>query len=277
MICAVLGIALALPFGLSVLLHNAQQLSSGWDGATQISLFLKHDVPDSRGRALRQRVADMVEVADADFIPREDALAEFQRLSGFGDVLTALTSNPLPSVIVVWPARAQGGPEAIEELLTRLKRMPEVDVAQLDMQWVKRLYAIMAIVERGVQVLALLLALAVVLVVGNTIRLAIQNRREEIVVAKLIGATDAFIRRPFLYTGFWYGLFGATIAYVMITGTLIALREPVEVLSGLYRSEFHLAGLDLHSATVLLGTGILLGLLGSWLAVGRHLRAIEPS
>lgn len=274
---AVLGIALALPFGLSVLLQNAQQLSSGWDGATQISLFLKSELSEARGRAFHERLRERADVAEVQFIPREEALAEFQRLSGFGDILTALEDNPLPSVIVVRPSLAHAAPGAVEKLVRQLGAYPEVDSAQLDMQWVKRLYAIMDILQRGVQVLALLLALAVVLVVGNTIRLAIQNQRDEIVITKLIGGTDRFIRRPFLYTGFWYGVFGALIAYVLISTTLLALREPVQVLSGLYNSGFRLSNLDAGTSALLLVAGVVLGLLGSWLAVSRHLREIEPT
>jgi cell division transport system permease protein len=145
------------------------------------------------------------------------------------------------------------------------------------MQWVKRLYVIMELVRRGVVILAALLALAVLLVIGNTIRLAIQNRRDEIVVIKLIGGTDAFIRRPFLYTGFWYGLFGGVIAWLLVSLSLTILSEPVERLSGLYQSQFELTGLDATTTGMLIGSSILLGLAGSWLAVGRHLRDIEPT
>lgn len=274
MTSAVLGIALALPFGLSVLLDNAERLSSGWDGATQVSLFLEREVSEERGRRLSETLEERPDIAETTFISRGEALEEFQRMSGFGDVLDALESNPLPSVIVVRPTLKPGGVEALVE---GLKALPEVELAQLDMQWVKRLYAIMDIVERGVHILALLLALAVILVVGNTIRLAIENRRDEIVITKLIGGTDAFIRRPFLYTGFWYGFFGSILAYLMIVGALFALSEPVRVLSGLYDSGFRLAGLDAGTAGLLLGAGVLLGLIGSWLAVSRHLREIEPT
>ncbi|UCE90410.1 MAG: hypothetical protein JSW10_06260, partial [Pseudomonadota bacterium] len=153
----------------------------------------------------------------------------------------------------------------------------EVDLAQSDMQWIQRLYAIMDIVERGVGVLAILLAIAVVLVIGNTIRLAIQSRRDEIIVIKLIGGTDAFIRRPFLYTGFWYGLFGGIVAFALVNGAVAALSEPVERLAGLYRSEFDLGGLDWSGAALVALASVTLGLAGSWLAVGRHLRDIEPT
>lgn len=277
MTAAVIGIALALPTGLQVLLDNAQQLSQGWDGATQISLFLKSGVSDEQAKDTAGRLRLMRGIANVQFISKQEALDEFRRLSGFGDALKALDKNPLPSVIVVHPSTATSGIDATRALLGRLRALPEVDIAQLDMQWVKRLYAIMDIVHRGVGVMALLLGLAVVLVVGNTIRLAIQNRRDEIVIIKLIGGTNAFIRRPFLYTGFWYGLFGSIIAYVLVSGALMALGEPVRRLAGLYGSAFRLNTLDGGIMLALLGGGILLGLVGSWLAVGRHLRDIEPS
>ena len=277
MTTAVIGIALALPSGLHVVLQNAQQLSGGWDGAAQISLFLKRSVPEEEANRLARQIQKLPEVASVNYISRSEALQEFQRLSGFGDALEALKDNPLPSVLVIHPTANASTPAATEKLLQRLQGYPPVDVAQLDMQWVKRLYVIMELVRRGVVVLAALLALAVLLVVGNTIRLAIQNRRDEIVVMKLIGGTDGFIRRPFLYTGFWYGLFGGMIAWLLVSLSLSILRDPVERLTGLYQSQFELSGLDFTTTGMLIGTSILLGLAGSWLAVGRHLRDIEPS
>ena len=277
MTTAVIGIALALPSGLHVVLQNAQQLSGGWDGAAQISLFLKRSVPEEEANRLARQIQKLPEVASVNYISRSEALQDFQRLSGFGDALEALKDNPLPSVLVIHPTANASTPAATEKLLQRLQGYPPVDVAQLDMQWVKRLYVIMELVRRGVVVLAALLALAVLLVVGNTIRLAIQNRRDEIVVMKLIGGTDGFIRRPFLYTGFWYGLFGGVIAWLLVSLSLSILRDPVERLTGLYQSQFELSGLDFTTTGMLIGTSILLGLAGSWLAVGRHLRDIEPS
>ena len=277
MTAAVIGIALALPSGLHVVLQNAQQLSGGWDGAAQISLFLKRAVPNEEANRLARQIQKLPEVASVNYISRSEALQEFQRLSGFGDALEALKENPLPSVLVIHPTANASTPEATAKLLQRLQAYPPVDVAQLDMQWVKRLYVIMELVRRGVVVLAALLALAVLLVVGNTIRLAIQNRRDEIVVMKLIGGTDGFIRRPFLYTGFWYGLFGGVLAWLLVSLSMSILRDPVERLTGLYQSQFELSGLDVATTGMLIGTSILLGLAGSWLAVGRHLRDIEPT
>ncbi len=276
MTAAVIGIALALPTGLHVVLKSAQQLSGGWDGASQISLFLKQGTSDAQARKLSRQLEELPEIQAVSYISREEALSEFQRLSGFGDALKALKKNPLPAVLVIHPSLNNSGNATTERLLQQLRRDPRVDIAQLDVQWVKRLYAIMEIIRRGVYVLASLLAIAVLLVVGNTIRLAIQNRRDEIVIVKLIGGTDAFIRRPFLYTGFWYGLFGGIIAWLLVTVSMWILNEPVEKLAGLYQNSFSLNGLNIQTTGILLLSSVLLGLSGSWIAVGRHLREIEP-
>lgn len=276
MTAAVIGIALALPTGLHVLLKNVQQLSGEWNRTTQISVFLKPEITQTRAQDLQQRISRLPEIDQVYYISKQQALEEFQRLSGFGDALNALQDNPLPSVLVIQPVINLDKKSDSEKLINKLQRFDGVDIAQRDVQWVKRLYAIMDIVRRGVILLAIMLALAVLLVVGNTIRLAIQNRREEIIVTKLIGGTDAFIRRPFLYTGFWYGLFGGLIAILLVSFSLLLLQDPVEQLTILYQGTFQLDNMDFTTALNLLLVSILLGLSGSWLAVGRHLRDIEP-
>lgn len=277
MTVAVIGIALAMPAGLHVLLKNVQTVLSGWDSAAQVSLFLHKDTRESEALALADRLRQRPEIASVDYISAEQAMEEFRRLSGFGDALKALEENPLPPVLVVHPVLQQQNPAELQMLVSKLRTEHTVDLAQLDMQWVKRLYGLMDIGRRGVWVLASLLALAVLLVVGNTIRLAIQNRRDEIVITKLIGGTDAFIRRPFLYTGLWYGLLGGVIGFILVEASLWVLAGPVNSLAGLYNSGFRLAGMDFMTVGALLLGGMLLGLGGSWLAVGRHLRAIEPT
>jgi cell division transport system permease protein len=277
MTVAVIGIALAMPAGLHVLLINVQQVLSGWDSAAQLSLFLHHDTREAEALALAGRLRVRPGISSVEYISSEQAMKEFQSHSGFGEALSALEDNPLPPVLVVYPSIELQGPELLQQLRQELAGEREVEIAQLDMQWVKRLYALMDIGKRGVWVLAAMFALGVLLVVGNTIRLAIQNRRDEIVIIKLIGGTDAFIRRPFLYTGFWYGLLGGVIAFILVELALWLLSGPVNNLAALYSSEFRLASLDLTTAAALLCSGMLLGLCGSWLAVGRHLRAIEPT
>jgi cell division transport system permease protein len=165
----------------------------------------------------------------------------------------------------------------METLLARLGELPNVEYAQFDLAWLKRLYAILRIVERGVLILAALLAAGVVLVVGNTLRLGIENRRQEIEIAKLFGATDAFIRRPFLYSGLLYGALGGLIAWLLVWSCFMLLGEPVQRLTALYSSHYQLQTLNPLASMALVAGGALLGLLGSWLSVGRHLSAIEPS
>lgn len=276
MTCMVIGIALALPTGLHTLLKNAQQLSGGWESTAQISVFLKKKVTAAQAQKIKSDIESWHDVISVHYISRKQALKEFQALSGFGDALKALNTNPLPSVLIVKPQLSKNNEQATQALLTKIRTLRQTDKAQLDMQWVRRLYAIMNIVERGVQIMGFLLALAVLLVVGNTIRLAIQNRRKEIVVMKLIGGTDAFIRRPFLYTGFWYGLFGGIIAWLLVSFSMLSISSPIEKLTTLYQNQFELSNISLITTFILLGISILLGLTGSWFAVGRHLREIEP-
>lgn len=276
MTVAVLGIALALPAGFYTLLNNLQQLSGGWDGAARISLYLKSELHLNSARALADKLQTHQQIDSVRLIDQTLALEEFKALSGFGNALDALNQNPLPHVIVVTPSKDTESPQKIEQLIAEFDAVDEVDSAQLDLQWVKRLYTLMNLIQRGLLVVAVLLALAVVLVIGNTIRLDIQNRRSEIEVNKLIGATNAFIRRPFLYTGFWYGLFGGVTAGILVGLALGLLQGPARKLAVLYDSEFALLNLGFTNTAILLATAITLGLCGSWLAVGRHLRTINP-
>jgi cell division transport system permease protein len=277
MTAAVIGIALALPAGLYVLLDNLHRLSGSWDGQAGLSVFLRQEISEPAAQQLAGTLQDWPEVATATLVTPAEALAEFGQHTGFADVIGSLDENPLPAVLLVTPAGGHTGPAAASALQQRLQDLPETEQAQLDLQWVQRLSAILAIAKRGVLIVSCLLALAVLLVVGKTIRLEIQNRREEIVVTKLIGATNGFIRRPFLYSGIWYGIFGATIAWLMVEAGFFILADPVQRLAGLYQSDFSLETLPVLLLFVLLGGGILLGLLGSWLAVGRHLDDIEPA
>lgn len=272
----VIGIALALPSGLYVTLGNLQAVSHGWDGAAQISLFLHQNVKEVEGRKLVKKLSLRPDVHSAIYVSREQALKEFQELSGFGEVLDNLDSNPLPAVIIVQPADNKGSRDITETLLNELQGLAEVELAQLDLEWVQRLYTMMKLGQRMTTALALLLALGVLLIIGNTIRLSIENRRDEILVVKLVGGTDVFVRRPFLYTGFWYGLGGGVIAWLIVVLGLSWLSGPVAELADLYQSQFSLLGLGFIDTIGLWLTGAMLGLLGSWLAVSRHLGMIEP-
>jgi cell division transport system permease protein len=276
MTAAVIGIALALPGGLHLLVDNVRQLSSSWEGSASISLFLAEEVDDAQAETVRQQVARRADVAETRLIDRDQALQEFRRLSGFGEAIELLDHNPLPAVVLVRPAGSVQGADAVAGLARELQAFREIELAQVDLQWVERLGAITGTIERAVLILAALLAGAVLLIVGNTIRLEIQSRHSEIEIVKLVGGTDAFIRRPFLYEGLWYGLLGAVIGLVLVLGSLYLLDGPVKRLAGLYESEFTLAVIDPASLLGVVLGGPLLGLAGAWLAVGRHLAQIQP-
>jgi len=276
MTAAVIGIAIALPSGLHLLIDNVRSLSGTWEGASSISLFLEQTLTDQQAEQIRHTINLRNDVAEATLITKEGAMAEFRRLSGFGEALDLLDRNPLPAVVLVVPSAAHSSAEATGRLARQLEGYREIEMAQVDLQWVRRLDAIARTLERGVGVLAALLAAAVLLIIGNTIRLEIQNRQSEIEIVKLVGGTNAFIRRPFLYEGFWYGLIGAVIAITLVLTALSLMQGPVERLAGLYESHFDLTLLTSGTfMAILLGSPIL-GLAGAWLAVGRHLKRIVP-
>jgi len=275
MTIVVIAIALALPTGLRVLLNNAQILSGSWDGAIDFTVYLKLDVDTARAEELTRDVQAREDVTQTVFISRSEALAEFRAYSGFGEALDVLDENPLPHALIVRPA--SGDKADVEALAGALALMPETDFVQLDTAWVERLNGILDLARRVVDMATILLSLAVVLVIGNTIRLEINNRREEIQVVKLVGGSDGFIRRPFLYMGFFYGLAGAAMAALTVTLSLSLLASPTHALAQLYGSSFNLAGLTWLQTLLLLGSGALLGWAGAGVAAARHLRAIEPS
>lgn len=271
----VIGITLSMPGGLHLLVKNFGSLSEGWERSLQATLFLKPDVDDGRAEALRREIAARPGIKATRYIDRDEALDEFRRRSGFGDALDLLDGNPLPAVIVVQPDTTLP-PESIESLVDELAKLAEVDQAKLDQQWLQRLYTILDIVRRGVLLMAALLAAAVVVIVGNTIRLDIENKRDEIVVMKLVGAPVGFIRRPFLYTGFWYGFSGGLIALILLNAALLTVAGPVAQLSGLYDSQYRLSGLSPLGVLLVLGGGVGLGGFGAFWTVSRHLSKIEP-
>lgn len=271
----VIGITLALPAGLHLLGKNINAVGYSWEGTLKASLFLADSVSEKAGRALASEIARDERVRATEYISRAQALAEFRALSGFGEALDLLDENPLPAVIVVQPVADQTR-TVVDALVRGLGARPDVTEAKLDQQWLDRLFAILALIERGAAVVAALLALAVVLTVGNTIRLDIENRRDEIVIMKLVGASDAFVRRPFLYTGLWYGLFGGVIALILLGIATAVVSAPADRLAGLYQSGFVIQGLGFGGSLGLIAAGVALGWIGAAWTVARHLGAIEP-
>ncbi len=276
MTIGVLGLSITLPSTLYILVNNVEKISSGWQQASEISLFLHDRVNEQQSQQLIKRLGLWEEIDNVVFIPKQQALEEFEQLSGLGDAIAYLPDNPIPNVVVITPTQMHSSPTAAKILLEKLLNEREVDIGKLDIDWLERLYALVNVARELVNFIGVLLFMAVVLIIGNTIRLNILNKRDEIVVMKLVGATDAFIHRPFLYTGFWYGLLGGLIAWFAVLAILWWMDASITRFAELYQKQFSITGLDGTALLVMLGLSVLLGLLGSFISVQRHVRQIEP-
>jgi cell division transport system permease protein len=272
----VVAVALALPMSLKLFVTNARAATGDFKDAVDLSVYLKTDVALAKAEQLAANARQRAGVADVTLIPADQALEEFKTYSGFGAALEVLEQNPLPHVLHVHPAADASSTAAVENLRRYFTAWPEVDLVQVDSEWVMRFNAILDVLRKVLMIAAALLGVGVLAVVGNTIRLEILNRRAEIEVTKLVGGSDGFVRRPFLYTGLLYGLGGALLAWGIITLTIALLAQPVSTLAQLYGSRYELSGLDVEDATLLLAGGTLLGLLGAWISASRHLSRIEP-
>ena len=272
----VLAITISLAGSFYLLVKNARQLTGDLEASNQISLFLKNDVSDQEGQRLAKKIAENPQVEQVNLITKSQAMEEFKAYSGFGDALKALDSNPLPSVIQVLPKGTLSEGADLEQLIEELQRESQVDFVQMDMQWVKRLQSFMQLADRGVTLLNSLLAIAVIFITGNTIRLELQSRREEVLIAKLVGATHAFVQRPFIYTGLWLGFFAGVTAWLIITIMVLVLQGPLEKLSMLYDGNFHILFLNFSESLDLLIFASLSGALGAWIVLYSQLRQIKP-
>ena len=271
----VIAVTLALPAAMHLVIKNAQSISNNWENALDFSVYLKNNVTLNNANQLVELIKQRADVAQVTLISAQDALEEFKLASGFGNALDHLKTNPLPHTLVVRPSSANTE-RSLTLLHEELGNLPESDLVQIDTDWVQRFHAILDILRRAIAIGAGLLGVAIVVIIGNTIRLDIQNRSEEIEVTKLIGASNAFVRRPFLYSGLWYGLGGGLSALALVGYGLYALEQPVRRLAGLYNSTFTALELNLSESLIIVGIGVLLGLAGSWLAAARHMRRIEP-
>ncbi len=277
MTMAVIGVALALPLLLNVFLQNARTAGGNLTTAFDLSVYMDKKADTARTQALAKQLRLRGDVAQVRVITADQALADFRNASGFGKALDALKDNPLPDTLVVTPTLDAGTPQGTESLKAAIAAMPDVKIVQLDTEWIKRLHAILDVVRHGVMLTATLLGVGVILIVSNTIRLDILNRRAEIEVMKLVGASDGFTRRPFLYAGIWYGLGGGLLAVILVSIGTLFLGEPVAHLARLYGSGFELEGLGFVTMLEVLAGATALAWAGSWLAVRRHIRAIEPA
>jgi cell division transport system permease protein len=277
MTMGVVAVALALPLLLNLFLTNVRSVTGNWNDAYDLSVYMDKKATAARVASLAKQLRQRPDVAAVRVIMADEALAEFRNTSGFGKALDALSDNPLPDTLIVSPTLLASTPQGTDKLKAAIAAMADVQSVQLDAEWVKRMQAMLDILRRVVLLTGALLGAGVVLIVGNTIRLDILNRRAEIEVMKLVGASDGFARRPFLYSGIWYGLGGGLMALILVAIAAAILGKPVESLAKLYGSQFHLQGLGFTKGIEVLGLSLSLAWLGSWLAATRHIRDIEPT
>lgn len=264
----VMGITLSLPGLLYIAVDNLERVSGSMSSDPEISLFLALDVNAETVAELRQKLAEHQQISSYRFVSRDDAWQALKEKSDLGAVAD-LEQNPLPDAFFLLPKSME--PAAIEGLQQELQQWTGVEVAQLDTAWLKRLYAVLELARKAVLILGALLGFALLAIIGNTIRLQVVTQRDEIEVAKLIGATDGFIRRPFLYAGTFYGLGGGLAALLFLLGITLLFNSSVAEIATLYNSDFRLDFLDLFSSLTLVAIAALLGWLGSYVAVNRSL------
>ena len=275
MTMTVLAISIALASSLHVLLKNAEQLTGTLETSSDITLFLSANVNDEAGRRLAEAIKKWSDVKTVDLITQSEALAEFKSYSGFGDALNALENNPLPTVLQVIPKSSMVQRESLQALLDKLEGLDEVSIAQMDMQWIQRLQSMMDLARQGMLLLSGVLSFAVLFVMGNTIRLELEDSRDEVLISKLVGATHAFIQRPFLYIGFLFGLFAGAIAWIIVTVVMLILKAPMERLSELYDHNYEVLFLNVPESLILLAISSSLGVLGAWMVLHYQLKSIR--
>ena len=278
MTALVISIALGLPGLFYLAVMNLQVVGNGFESTGQLTVFISREATEQQSLGLQQQLAELNGFADPVYINPEQALQEFKSRSGFGEALTLLDENPLPGVFTLLPsAELSANSGALKKAVSEIQTFAFVDDVTLDFLWIERLNTLLAIAEKLAFALAVALSLGVLLVVGNTIRLEIENRKDEIIVVKLVGGTDAYVRRPFLYTGLWYGLFGGLLAWLLVSAVFWTVSGTIDYLATLYDSNFTVRGAGFSGLLLLLLLGGGLGLVGSWLAVARHIADMEPS
>jgi cell division transport system permease protein len=272
----VIGIALALPGALYLAVANMRVVTRGLEDTVQLSAYFRLGTTEAQARKAADAVAARRGVARAVLVSPEDGLAEFRRLSGIGDALQALPENPLPWLLEVQPAPPHDTAAEVGNLAAQLREIDGIEIVEADTDWVRRLHAVEDTMQQLVLLVAALLGAGVLGVVGNTIRLEINGRRAEIEVTKLVGGSNAFVRRPFLYSGLWQGLGGGLLAVGLLAAGLAALDPYAARIAAAYGASFELRGLTLQEWPAIAGGGAALGFLGAWLAATYHLRRIEP-
>lgn len=271
-----ISLALALPLALGLLVSNFRGLGGTLDESLGLSVYLKPGISEAQARELAAQVRARPAIRSVTLISAAEGLAQLRAQSGFGAALGTLSDNPLPNVLEVHAAADAATPRQLEALRAALAGLPAVDAVQLDRDWALRFNAILDVAREALLVSALMIAAGVIAVIGNTIRLEIQARWTEIEVTKLVGGSNAFVRRPFLYAGVLYGLSAGIVGFGVVLGACAALERPVGALAAAYGGHFALQGPGLRELGLLVGAGALLGWLGAAVAASRQLARIEP-
>ena len=267
---AVMGLALALPLAFYLLLVNVQHLATALGDSQSVSVFLKPDVAADAAKTLAASLRRRADVGAVTVRTPQQGLAELAALQGFGAAIRSLPDNPLPFVLLVEP-RVGADRVQVEAMVQAVRALPGVDLVQDSGQWRARLDALVALGRRVTLLLAALLGAAAVLVIGNTVRLDIRSRADEIAVQQLIGASASFVRRPYLYEGVWYGLAAGVVAALLVLLLEAVLAEPVRDLVASYAGRLHFGGVSWVTLAVTLAVAVALGWLGAWIASSRHL------
>ena len=272
----IVAITLLLPALLYVTVKSAQGLSENWQGRPQISVFFQTGLSTGETQLIFDEIALHPAVELAELVTPEQALAEFRVLSGLNQEIDFLDNNPLPASIVLMPGNEHIESERLLALKDELSKIEGIDQIRLDLDWTDRFNAILKVFARIATLLSSLLGLALILIVGNTIKLLILNRRQEIEITKLVGGTNSFVRRPFLYYGSLYGLLGALITLILLYAAALLIQDPIAQLGALYQSSSPLYQLTYLEIAAIIGLGTLLGWLAARWSVAQHLRKIQP-
>jgi len=272
----IVAITLLLPALLYVSIKSAQNLSQNWQGRPQISIFLHQELSEGESKLIFDEIRLHPAIGVAELISPTQALEEFRMLSGLDFEINFLDSNPLPASIVLMPSSDYADSAQLTELKEELSKIEGIDQIRLDLDWTDRFNAILRVFTRIASLLSTLLSLALILIVGNTIKLLILNRRQEIEITKLVGGTDTFVRRPFLYYGSLFGLFGATLTLFLLLAAASLVKEPIKQLSNFYQSHSPLYQLNFIEILIIISIGTALGWLAARWSVAQHLRQIQP-
>lgn len=272
----VIAIALALPALFWVFSDNMAKLTASWQRGGHVSLYLKPGLSEAEQQLLVQKVRETDGVAQISLKSSTEGLSELTQQEGMQDIMRYLPENPLPAVVDVVPALTIDSPAKLDLLARKLQTIAQVEHAKIDMEWISRLHALLGFAAKFADALLALLAMAVIMIVGTTLRLALHSRQEEIQVLKLIGAKDPFILRPFLYSGVWYGVLGAIFAVFMVNIFIFSLGSAINQLAVAYQMHYPLTGLSFRQVLLLALFAIILGWMGARLSVKRQLASIEP-